>query len=467
MSNLSKYLGGSRGGSSTQITSIGSFNNTSDQTWVNGQNVIFDNTLLTQGDDIDSTNIGVNGALKLKAGKYKILAHIPVVVPSSGGGDLRIKNLTTSNYYPIDGFANGIGGTQATDVTIGGIIEIIEDDHEIAIEMNTGNPSSISGSTSRGANLSIFSLGISTNVIKQITGTPSYARLFSLGTDPEPTTPTTNYTKMVGYARNTVLGLTANGSTGEITVTNDGFAECSFMLANNDWDGDWFFEIALNDVLTGYNHVFQAPASSTGGVAYANFNPLPVSAGDKISVYYKSTVSDAVDWQNRDAMSMYFEVKILAYQNTITNIINANDPNDSEYCMVNTFTSSTVPAINSDYQFNAFDESQTRTIAGITINNPNEITLSKGGEFKLTATLKPDTTASGATDYRFHDGAGFIGQLGTLAVDGGSKALHTSAFAIVNTSSGAKTITLKTLAGDSGFSFDLNGTGILVERTAG
>jgi len=458
---------GSGGTSGTKITSLGSFSNTSNQTWANGQNVIFDNTLLTQGDDIDSTNIGVNGSLKLKSGKYKIVAHIPVSVPSGGGGDLRIKNLTTSNYYPIDGFANGIGGAQTTDVTLGGIIEITQDDHEIAIEMYNGNPTLILGGTPRGANLSIFSLGSSTNVIKQISGTPSYARLFSLGTDSEPTTPTTNYTKMVGYARNTVLGLTANGSTGEITVPNDGFAECSFMLANNDWDGDWFFEIALNDVLTGYNHVFQVPAASSGGVAYANFNPLPVSAGDKISVYYRSTTADAVDWQNRDAMSMYFEVKILAYQNTITNIINANDPNDFEYGMVESFTSSTIPALNSDYEFNAFSKSQTRTIAGITINNPNQITLLKGGMFKLTATIKPDTTASGASDYCFHDGSGFIGHIGTLAVDGGSKALDINAVAFVNTSSSAKTITLKTQAGDTGFSFDENGTVIVVERVAG
>jgi hypothetical protein len=462
-----KIFSGATSGSGGALTSLGSFSNTTNQTWANGQNVIFDNTLLTQGDDIDSTNIGVNGSLKLKSGKYKILAHIPVSVPSGGGGDLRIKNLTTSNYYPIDGFANGIGGSQTTDVTMGGIIEITEDGQEIAIEMSTGNPSFISSGATRGANLSIFSLGSSTNIIKQITGTPSYARLFSLGTDSEPATSTTNYTKMIGYARNTVLGLTANGSTGEITVPDDGFVECGFMLANHDWDGDWLIEIAINDVLTGYNHVFQAPAASTGGVAYANFNPLPVSAGDKISVYYKSTASDAVDWQNRDAMSMYFEVKILAYQNTITNIIDANDPNDFEYGIVETFTSSTIPAINSDYQFNAFSESQTRSIAGVIINNPNQITLSQGGMFKLTATIKPNTNASGASDYGFHDGLGFIGHIGTLAVDGSSKALDISAVAYVNTSSSAKTITLKTQAGDAGFSFDINGTVIVVERVAG
>jgi hypothetical protein len=143
------------------------------------------------------------------------------------------------------------------------------------------------------------------------------------------------------------------------------------------------------------------------------------------------------------------------------------NPNDFEYGMVESFTSSTIPAVNSDYEFNAFSESQTRTIAGISINNPNQITLSQGGMFKLSATIKPDTQASGATDYGFHDGAGFIGHTGTLAVDGGSKALDISSVAFVNTSSGAKTITLKTQAGNTGFNFDLNGTVIVVERLAG
>jgi hypothetical protein len=463
------FIPDNSGGSATPgaLTSLGAFSNTTNQTWITGQNVIFDNTTVTQGNDIDSTNIGVNGSLKLKAGKYKILAHVPVSVPSSGGGDLKLKNLTTNNYYPIDGFANGIGGAQTDDVALGGIIEILQDGQEIAIEMYSGNPNLVVGDTSRGANLSIFSLGSSTNVINQINGTPSYARLFSLGTDSVPANSNTSFQKMVGYARNTFLGLTANVSTGEITVPNNGFCEVSFMLANHDWDGDWYFEIAINDILTGHNHIFQAPASSTGGIAYANFNPLPVSAGDKISIYYKSSVGDAVDWQNRDAVSMYFEVKILAYQNTITNIINANDPNDYEYGMVETFTSSTVPALNSDYEFNTFSESQTRTIAGVSINNPNQITLSQGGMFKLTATIKPDTTASGATDYSFHDGTGFIGHIGTLTVDGGSKALDISAVAFVNTSSSAKTITLKTQAGNTGFGYDTNGTVITVQRVAG
>lgn len=72
-----------------------------------------------------------------------------------------------------------------------------------------------------------------------------------------------------------------------------------------------------------------------------------------------------------------------------------------------------------------------------------------------------------ASDYAFHDGAGFIGHIGTIAVDGGSKALDINAVAFVNTSSSAKTITLKTQAGDTGFSFDSNGTVIVVERVAG
>jgi hypothetical protein len=144
----------------------------------------------------------------------------------------------------------------------------------------------------------------------------------------------------------------------------------------------------------------------------------------------------------------------------------ATDPNEYEYAFIEPFTSNVVPSIGSNYQFNSFGDHQLRTIPGISISS-NQIILTQGGMFKLEASIKPDTTQTGAADYAFHDGSGFTGKMGTIAVDGDDKAIDVHAIAFINTSSGNKSITLKTLAGDSGFNFDANGTAITVQRTAG
>ena len=141
-------------------------------------------------------------------------------------------------------------------------------------------------------------------------------------------------------------------------------------------------------------------------------------------------------------------------------------PEAYEYAFIEPFTSSTVPAINGDYEFNAFGDNQLRAISGITVNT-NSFTLAQDGMFKVEASIKPNTTATGATDYGFHDGSSFIGKIGTLAVDGGSKALDVHAIAFINTSTGSKTITLKTQAGNTGFAYDANGTAITIQRVAG
>ena len=52
-------------------------------------------------------------------------------------------------------------------------------------------------------------------------------------------------------------------------------------------------------------------------------------------------------------------------------------------------------------------------------------------------------------------------------VSGNPFAVDTTSTAFVNTAANAKNITLKNKAGDSGFSFDTNGTVITINRVAG
>jgi len=466
---IKTFSGVSQGGGSAAAASLAhfSYETTVNQAWFQGNAIKFDTTLYSNGSDIDGSDIATNGSFKLKKGFYLVLAFIPLNVPNAGGGDIRLKNITTNSYVQADGFASGIGGATTKDVTLGGIIEVVNDDDAFILEMYSGNPTAIQCTIdSRQPNLSIHSLGTVTNTVNTINGTPSFARLFSLGTDTEPTGSTTSFQKMVGYANNTALGLTADSANGEITIAEDGYIKVSFMLANHDWDGDWSFELAVNGTFTGNNHIFQAPAASTGDVAHAHFNPMQVNAGDKISVFYKSTVNDAVDWQSRSAMSMYLDVEVLAYQDTITNIINATDPNEYEYAMVEPFASSTVPAIDADYSFNSVGDHQYRSTAGISVAN-DVISLAKGGMFELKALVKPDITQTGTSDFQFHDGSAYIGSIGTLGANGGDKSVDTTSTAFVNTSANAKNITLKNKAGDAGFSFDTNGTVIIINRVAG
>jgi hypothetical protein len=458
--------GGSGGGGAVSAVHF-SFESQFPQPWTIGEAVKFDTVVFSIGDAVTHPTIPLDGKFKLKKGWYVLQAYIPLTAPNAGGGDLRVKNITTSEYLALDGFVSGIGGEQTVDVALGGVIEAVNNDDEYIIEMSSGNILHVDSFTdARQPNLSIHSIANVSNVVNSINGTPSFARMFSLGTDAEPAGSTTSFQKMAGYANNTALGLTADSANGEITVAENGYIDVSFMLANHDWDGDWFFELAVNDTLTGNNHIFQAPAASTGDVARAHFNPMQVNAGDKISVFYKSTVGDAVDWQSRPAMSMYLDVRILAYQDTITNIINATDPNEYEYTMVEPFASSTVPAIDADYSFNSVGDHQYRFTAGISVAN-NVITLAKGGMFELKALIKPDITQTGTSDFQFHDGSVYIGSIGTLGANGGDKSLDTTSTAFVNTSANAKNITLKNKAGDAGFSFDTNGTVIIINRVAG
>lgn len=137
-----------------------------------------------------------------------------------------------------------------------------------------------------------------------------FSRIYSFGTDPLlPTAQQTN-TKAIGFSSSFENGLSTNPTDGEITITKSGWYQATFMLANHDFDGDWIITLYKNNVeVPNASFAYQIAGANTGGNIYADLIPVNLNVGDILSIYYKSTTTDALDWQSRPSVSAFFDVR--------------------------------------------------------------------------------------------------------------------------------------------------------------
>lgn len=137
-----------------------------------------------------------------------------------------------------------------------------------------------------------------------------FSRLYSYGTDPLLPTAFPTDTKATGFSSFFDNGLFCDPVNGEITITRSGWHQATFMLANHDFDYDWIVTLYKNDVaVPNANYLYQAAGADTGGNIYADLLPVNANAGDILSIYYRSTTGDIMNWQNRPGVAAFFDVR--------------------------------------------------------------------------------------------------------------------------------------------------------------
>jgi hypothetical protein len=137
-----------------------------------------------------------------------------------------------------------------------------------------------------------------------------FSRIYSFGTDPLLPTAQTTDTKAIGFSSFLENGLLPIPGNGEIIITKPGWYQATFMLSNHDFDGDWIITLYKNNVaVPNASFTYQIAGKDAGGNIYADLIPVNLNDGDILSIYYRSTAIDALDWQSRPSVTAFFDVR--------------------------------------------------------------------------------------------------------------------------------------------------------------
>lgn len=137
-----------------------------------------------------------------------------------------------------------------------------------------------------------------------------FSRIYSFGTDPLLPTAQQTDTKAIGFSSFLNNGLLPIPGNGEIIITKPGWYQATFMLSNHDFDGDWIITLYKNNVaVPNASGTYQIAGKDAGGNIYADLIPVNLNDGDILSIYYRSTVTDVLDWQSRPSVTAFFDVR--------------------------------------------------------------------------------------------------------------------------------------------------------------